>query len=97
MCSQSKGICSANISASMCGKIRTIPALLHSATLAHLSHDDGFYIPLAKLLYSTVWPFAEPTQSMRTNPYLGIGLAWVGGAIGTGGRIRNGRVTPLDY
>ena len=29
MCSQSKGIDSANISASMCGKIRTIPALLH--------------------------------------------------------------------
>ena len=32
MCSQSKGIGSANISASMCGKIRTIPALLHCAS-----------------------------------------------------------------
>jgi hypothetical protein len=31
MCSQPKGIGSANISASMCGKIRTIPTLLHRA------------------------------------------------------------------
>ena len=32
MCSQSKGIGSADISASMCGKIRTIPARLHCAS-----------------------------------------------------------------
>jgi hypothetical protein len=32
MCSQSKGIGSAKISASMCGKIRTIPALIHCAS-----------------------------------------------------------------
>lgn len=34
---------------------------------------------------------------MRTNPILGIGLTWDGEAIGPGWRIRNGRVTPLDY
>jgi len=44
MRSQSKGIGSADIDASMCHKIRTIPALLHCAS--HWQDNAALHLPL---------------------------------------------------
>ncbi len=54
MRSQSKGIGSADIDASMCHKIRTIPALLHCAS--HWQDNHGFTGPFA-LIIRYEWGF----------------------------------------